>query len=74
MSETLKCFVISVNSEESDEVVVSELCLTYHTISHNLSYLSATTTLIVASNYQEISSIIQRYVVILIAQELKWRR
>jgi hypothetical protein len=39
MSQNLSAFVVR-SDPKSDEVAVSELCITYHTIRHHLSYRS----------------------------------
>ena len=41
ISQSMSTFVRTVKDKELDEVIVSELCLTYHTIKHTLSYRSA---------------------------------
>ena len=35
MSQTMSLFVIKTNSKEKEQVIVSELCLTFHTINHH---------------------------------------
>jgi len=40
MSSALKSFINNNDSKESDSIALSEICLTYHTINHHLSYLS----------------------------------
>jgi hypothetical protein len=40
MSQSINAFVSTINKQQTDWVTVSELCLTYHTINHYLSYNS----------------------------------
>ena len=40
MSQTMSLFVTKTNVREEEEVIVAELCLTFHTINHHLSYRS----------------------------------
>jgi hypothetical protein len=39
-NQTLNQFVVKTNSSEDEEIAISELCLTYHTVCHHLSYRS----------------------------------
>ena len=40
MSQSLSTFVVKTSNKESDETAISELCITYHTVYHHLSYRS----------------------------------
>ena len=41
ITQTLETFVTKITPKESDDLIISELCLTYHTVFHHLSYKSA---------------------------------